>query len=106
MSYQHKIYFGLYVFNLSNLVVWYHEKNHASKQQTQVGCLVRVSSAQLHLDKSEKGSDKKCEIQGECNHHREWMEGKVCASLMMSQLQKDGSKTTPNIISAGVLRKQ
>lgn len=55
MSYQHKLYFGLYVFNLSNLVVWYHEKNHASKQQTQVGCLVRVSSAQLHLDKSEKG---------------------------------------------------
>lgn len=44
------------VFTLSNLVVWHHEKSHASKKQTQVGCLVRLSIAQLHLDKSETKS--------------------------------------------------
>lgn len=32
-------------------MVWNHEKNHASKQQTQVGRLVRLRSAQLHLHK-------------------------------------------------------
>lgn len=47
-------YFGLHICNLPNLVVWYHEKKQASQQQTQVGRLVALSSAQLHLSRSEK----------------------------------------------------
>lgn len=57
-----------------------HEKQHASQQQTQVGRLVALSSAQLHLSRSEWRVGSKREVQGEGPQQRGGMEREVCVS--------------------------